>query len=387
MVRGSFVRVGAVVDCPSCHKRYRVTDSLVTHRIRSKAASPVEAEAVEAHEPSLPRMDEDGNVIGLSGLSEMMRDHPKPEPGSAPSQSMPKAARRGKETAGDSKPTPARYHAQEAERKRRRRSMYLLLGVLVGAVAVLGGGLILASRMADDEPSTAASDNGELGPGADPRVIATDAPMLHAHRLDRPQWAFINRPFIEMASDPDVRLTRESIATAPDGSRAYLARLLTDRRDLVIDGRVVLSLVDPEGNEVGRTKVGLTLLDANHPQDIRIPIAERFNDDRLQPVARVETQRREPESVFLDPENLRLTPIGVGRQSAVQVIAFNPLDETLDGIVFQITALDQLKRPIARWSTRWDQPVAPRQRVEFQTLTPLTDEDAPHHWRIEAAGR
>lgn len=362
---------------------------MVRHGIGSAPAPAIETKPLTENEPTLPRMDEEGNVIGLSGLSEMMRDHPANEPDSKTVPSMPKAARRepGPKPAADSGPKLARYHAREADRKRRRKSMYLLLGVMVGSVAVLGGGLILASRMAKDTLDKTAVAPETQGPGADPRVIADDAPMLHAHRMDRPQWAFINRPFVETVGDPDIRLSQESIATAPDGSRTYLARAMTDRRDLLTEARVLLSLVDLSGTEVARTQAGLTLLDADHPRDIRIPIAERFKDPRLQPVARVESQRREPESVFLAQSDLQLTPIGSGRRSAVHITALNPLDKTLDGLTLQITAVDRQERPIARWRVRWDQPIEPQQRMEFQTLTPLADEASAHDWHVEAAGR
>ena len=163
-VTSSFIRIGAVVTCAACDQTYRVTEA---HMTRPRPASPAAAPADPLGEhaanksPASPRLDDAGQVTGLSDLSESLDqakrrasqrkvaapdgpdlthlgDHPLP---SAP----PQPAVTGSST---SEASPRRL-ARDQARQRSHRMAYLLAGgVGVGFAAVMLGLYLAAFQSA-----------------------------------------------------------------------------------------------------------------------------------------------------------------------------------------------------------------------------------------------
>ena len=77
-----FVRHGAAVQCDGCEHRYRIKSDLVTRQITTGPKTPDgldpllrgEKGDLGIKDAGVPvHLDVDGNVVGLSGLSELMR--------------------------------------------------------------------------------------------------------------------------------------------------------------------------------------------------------------------------------------------------------------------------------------------------------------------------
>lgn len=81
MTESPFVRNGAVVRCASCQKKYRIKSSHVERVLTTGPRTLDEADSVlrtdsvdiDPDEIAPVSIDDDGNVVGLSGLSELMR--------------------------------------------------------------------------------------------------------------------------------------------------------------------------------------------------------------------------------------------------------------------------------------------------------------------------
>src|SRR5690606_11440576 len=124
LINSSFVRAGAVVVCPACQHRYRITQSHFTRYIATPVPLlPNESNLLLTREgenglttPGL-HLDDSGLVIGLSGLREAMRQDPERlGTQDQPQHSVPKAD-----------PTETRRNLTLSDPHRRaRRAAFLL---------------------------------------------------------------------------------------------------------------------------------------------------------------------------------------------------------------------------------------------------------------------
>ncbi|MCC6682001.1 MAG: hypothetical protein IT445_13960 [Phycisphaeraceae bacterium] len=137
VMRASFVRAGAVATCAGCGQRFLI-DKAHYHRLTPAAPAPgpgsEQAGATSATGSSVPgaipgalpgagvRVDESGHVIGLSGLSEMMRREAA-------------AARHAAAAPPASDPA--------WKRPRRHRSTWLMLLLLLGVIGTIGASGVL----------------------------------------------------------------------------------------------------------------------------------------------------------------------------------------------------------------------------------------------------
>ncbi|MEM6551263.1 MAG: hypothetical protein AAF750_03960 [Planctomycetota bacterium] len=206
------MRIGAVVDCPACGSRFRVDRSHVGRRA-PVALSPLSM-TIPSELPSLPGREatanSDSSVVGLSGLSELMRQQqgggeaggvggavesggsgsvikpagavkaPVPTPGaratpaSAPSGvSDPRLPKRkgggspgGKASAGSRRLEVIRRRGKAAAQRRRRRTLYAVLATACGLIAVVGLMIYVMSRPTPAPEATNAATGGPTAEGA-----------------------------------------------------------------------------------------------------------------------------------------------------------------------------------------------------------------------------
>ncbi len=202
-----FVRPGAVAVCADCRTVWRIEKDHITRSIPSAgaAAKPGDADAVSLSEaesgprPSATHGSRAGDtaIVGLSGLSEVMRSGAVPgrtnphEPallettggvaaGKAASSAGVAGSGRGTGAASATAPTnPAQRRALEAARRRRRRTLLVLFMALTVMVGTLGVAVaLMASR---EPPDGEGADGGTEVELADPN--ADLPPPLRPARL------------------------------------------------------------------------------------------------------------------------------------------------------------------------------------------------------------
>ncbi|MBX2853266.1 MAG: hypothetical protein KTR15_16140 [Phycisphaeraceae bacterium] len=184
-----FVRSGAVVRCPACEHKYRIKSAHFQREVHTGPRTLDETDSVlrsdsvdiDPDEVSPVSIDDEGNVVGLSGLSELMRwsdnqdqsqvtgtpspTRSKGKQGQATQGELPqakpaktKSGGKAKAAAPKSKPGKGRARAQALKRKKRNQ-MYILLGSVGAAVILLA--IIVPALLPEKTPTT------ETGPDQD----------------------------------------------------------------------------------------------------------------------------------------------------------------------------------------------------------------------------
>lgn len=172
-----FIRHGAVVCCASCEQRYRIKSSYVTRTVTTGPKTLDEMDPLlrgdgvdlDTDAGAAPvKIDDDGNVVGLSGLSELMRQSDAAHAQAAAiarthrdEDAPPPAARVTRPSEpGRRKPSPR----ARAGRNKKRSPLPLLLA---GALLILFAGTIggLAYVISQSGPTDPAAVNP---PDADP---------------------------------------------------------------------------------------------------------------------------------------------------------------------------------------------------------------------------
>ena len=205
-VTSSFVRVGAVVTCERCGHRYRIGEQHIKRRFVATGQGGLSGRPSGPTADAEPRLDADGNVVGLSGLSDVMRREDDAEPAVAKEASgderLPVATAVRTTRPQPSTPVSAasarssRRGAREAVRRRRAKSTYMLLGVLVLAVGMLGIGLWYAGTRTRGTGAKASADPANAGVPDDGALeLDPDLPMVKAtRRVASSSWAERSRP-------------------------------------------------------------------------------------------------------------------------------------------------------------------------------------------------
>lgn len=225
----AFVRPGAVTVCAACHSIWR-TEPAHIQRVATPrpAASPAPA-AVETTPPPRPSSPgdsalhvspDDTSLVGLSGLSDVMRGPDEP----VLDDDAPVPIGRAATPTGDP-PSPkafrqqqaqslAKRRAAEAAAKRRSRTTLVLLATLTVLVGSLG---VAVALLATKPP--AASDLPAVDPGLADPMLTNDTqvdepaaiPTLSATPLD------LRDPRLLAAARPGIRGVVELLpADAPD---------------------------------------------------------------------------------------------------------------------------------------------------------------------------
>lgn len=184
------MRSGAVVRCEACDSKYRIKSAHFVREIHTGPRTLGETDTVlrsdsvdiDPDEVSPVSIDDDGNVVGLSGLSELMRwsdtqdssqvtgvpkpGKPKRKPKPAAQEALPAAKPAKPKTKAPaastkSKPGDGRARAQAIKRKKRNNTL-ISIGAAVAAVVVIA--LIVPMLIPNNTiPNEAPSDDGTPG--------------------------------------------------------------------------------------------------------------------------------------------------------------------------------------------------------------------------------
>ncbi len=228
-----FVRHGAVVRCGACDHRYRIKSGFVTRTITTGPKTVDETDPLlrgdsvdlEADEVGAPvQIDADGNVVGLSGLTELMRQsdaaHAQAEAiartrATATEDAPPPAARVARPS---SSPRSTRSSTRRAGRRKQRNAngliiaaALLVLAVTVGLLAVVLSGVFSGDP---DDPGDTTAQNPSNDGGNTPAIAQRNDPELFP---DTPGTNDPNHP----GSDPD---GPPDVPDDPDPSRWMLVK-------------------------------------------------------------------------------------------------------------------------------------------------------------------
>lgn len=305
----AFVRPGAVTVCGHCHTIYRVEPGYV-QRVPSGPAAAVSGSDSEA-KPDPPRRrspgdtamgeagPDDTSIVGLSGLTEVMRGPDEadaeagpPTPGRVAATGQPDDPPHPRQFRQQQAQAMAQRRATEAARRRNRRTLLVLLGAMTVMIGSLGVAVALiaarppvldagaeanpmqppltpAAASSTGQPATSAASEPQLVVVArsldlrDPQLLADRRPGLRGvvellpadapEQLEPDQVAIrVNATGLADASlaGPVVLLL-----TASDAGRLIAAWQLTDPRDVRPDRprRVIARLgqfpeaADPQG--------------------------------------------------------------------------------------------------------------------------------------------
>lgn len=331
-----FVRVGAVVHCSSCTGRYRIKSSQVTRNVTTGPRTLDELDPLLSGDSvdldpdtdaSPVKIDDQGHVVGLSGLSELMRqgdakqakaglkkrakdaDALKPPPAAKvtrsakgkpspapPSVSKPKPKSKSAVAASpavtrlpDAPPADARERAQQRARQRKLQTN-LMIAAVGGTIAVVVLAVLLLMAINPDEPEAprkasnnpADPDNTQTDPPPDTGPDPRDPVMFPTDREDPtdPDPGTAGNPSDPDPRDPQLFGHDRHYSTNP--SPRYVARatasngsdrpdevpaLLTEPQILEHEGWYILSPPRGFADAAGEADVELSELQALFTND------------------------------------------------------------------------------------------------------------------------
>ncbi|MEX0746043.1 MAG: hypothetical protein WD118_10625 [Phycisphaeraceae bacterium] len=373
VLRAAFVRAGAVTDCPRCAHRYRIKETHVARKVATagedgKPSLLPGAKELASMAGARLRVAEDGHVIGLSGLSEMMQHE-----GVGVSRSRHASA-----AAGDAPPPPGRPPRTPSPSRRLNgpRSLYLIASTLCLGLAVVGVALWHASTGAPGGPRGASAG-------------AMNLPMIMAVRLSHEPWTRPNQPFdrSDHASrpNPGIRLTDTNLRMPVNGQPKLMATVTTDGPEVIWRARIDLSLVDQTDVAVARTQVDVGMVARGHGYRLQLPLPTDLAGQWLGVVSQVEVIEALEAGRLMDGAMVVPTPNAA--MPGVRLLAANTSDELMRRTLFLITAWDEDDQPIMRWRATWQQPVAPGQPIECQVVIPTLPETPVQRWGVQMMGQ
>lgn len=195
MTDSHFVRSGAVVRCPACEHKYRIKSAHFQREVHTGPRTLDETDSVlrsdsvdiDPDEVSPVSIDDEGNVVGLSGLSELMRwsdnqdqsqvtgtpsptrsrgkqeqpaEEALPQAKPVKTKAAGKSASNANASASPSKPSTGRARAQALKRKKRNQT-YILAGSVAAVVILLA---VIVPALLPGKPQTAESDPDQGDP-------------------------------------------------------------------------------------------------------------------------------------------------------------------------------------------------------------------------------
>ncbi|MFA9478548.1 hypothetical protein ACERK3_09595 [Phycisphaerales bacterium AB-hyl4] len=377
VLRAAFVRAGAVTDCARCAHRYRIKDSQIARKV---LATPGGGEAGGGQGTLLPgakelasmagarlRVDDDGNVIGLSGLSEMMRHEGVGTP--------------RRRSADDAPPPPGRPARTPLPTATTRltgpRSLYMIACTLCLGLVVVGVALWHASSVAP----------GRAGAGAG----QADLPMIMAVRLSHEPWERPGEPYDRSqqagrAAD-GVRLIDTNLGMPINGQPMLSASVVTSRPDVVSRARVHVSLIDQTGMEVARTRADVAMIARDQRYRLLLPVPTDLTQSwlDLRVSSRVEVLDSVEDGRLM--EGAVAMPMTNASVRGLRLLAANTETVSMRRTLFLITAMDEGGYPIMRWRAMWNRPSAPDQPIECQIIIPTLPDTPVDRWDVQMVGQ
>ena len=372
----SFVRVGAMVACEACGHRYRIAEAHV--RRRGAAPEPQPAQRSDAlkvgdggESDARQRLDAEGNVIGLSGLSEMMRRE---------------AASSGPTAAGPTPPRRRRTPPQPPARRPVALGRGVMLGLAAAGVAVVffGLGLALWNLL-----------GGDTNAGPPPGLVdlpAAELPETHGSILARRHQPW-HRGAENPEPDPEAQARAAELLSV--GSLRFdrladgtpVLRVVVDRLSEMPlpDATAELTLLDEAGQPLAYTSLALALLGPAAEQHLALALPPDLASRAADARARLAAEAPVEGAQSLDARFAGLR--GQGRERAVRVRLHNDTPVHVERVAVLVVALDERGWPLASWRAKRREEIAPGAWTEFMVRTSAEHAPSPAQWRVEAAGR
>lgn len=395
VVASPFVRVGAVVACARCSAKYRIAENHVKRKVGALAASqaaPPNGGRPAGDDLEFQSTDDligeagDGHVIGLSGLSEMMRQETAGKHEAKPAKPAPPIP------AG--RPPAHRAPAPSARRRRTDRMVYAIIGGLVLAIGVVGGLLWYMMQTGDRSPFSAMFSGNDappaVGDGPAPLIPGTEEsaltydwiPLAEPKPIAEPVWERRDEPFRAGITDHSVWLINEARVFTENAQEHFTATLVCDGDGVIASAVVHLSMVSEEGRTLAQTRVPVTLLGPSMPQPLRVPLPRDLPEGYHDVESSIEVLERIPGGVFFTQGAVE--PIQAAKDTYL-VSAVNLNDTAVERVVAVLTGVDTRGRAVAQWRVDSAQAVEPRGSVQFRAK--LVPPEPVAQWKVEAAGR
>lgn len=286
----AFVRSGAVVRCPTCQHKYRIKGSHVERVVLTGPRTLDESDSVlrtdsvdiEPDEVAPVSIDDEGNVVGLSGLSELMRwsdaqgskeklnqrvQEEAKQPSAPPS--APPAAKPARKKPSKAKTKPGRSAQAATSRRPRGKARrknntqaYLIVGGLV--LVLVGGGIaavIAFGGGGQTQQETVAGGGEEVGgeqkppeqPVDPPKGPGPGDPSSTTQVVTTPGYTLPRKP----SPNPDPKFVASWIQADPTVPPADVPTVLTPGKAVLSEGWYVTT--PPRGTADAVAEVGVEL--------------------------------------------------------------------------------------------------------------------------------
>ena len=405
-----FVRSGAVVRCPSCENKYRIKSSHFDREIHTgprtvdETDTILRSDSVDIDPDEVPpvSIDDEGNVVGLSGLSELMRwSDAKPGAGDTDVSSavngrtgkhaapLPRAMPAASSTSSAA-PSTGRARAQ-AMKRRKRNKMLIMMGVT--AVVVIGTAVIIINMLGGDSPEVVdedpptkpprdetpvITDGPAQDPGDDPQdPTDVEDPSLFVDPNQpepNPESLFVAPWLVQNSADPPADVPTMLTPTRPlvhegwyvmapprgpadasgvsnvelgqlvetdlgEGTTLLSSTITNSSPQMVMKGELHIMLLDGTSNVFAETYVPLAMIGPRSRQLFAMTIPTRYWKRARGTRAAVLVQE------WTDPvpqiDDVRLQSAGQGLSTALRVSVKNDGDKALRGAMIYLTAINE----------------------------------------------
>lgn len=311
-----FVRSGAVVRCDACDQKYRIKSGHFERVIHSGPRTLDETDSVlrsdsvdiDPEEIAPVSIDDDGNVVGLSGLSELMRfsddqaqtdvDHviqkdkaKRKSKKQANDEPLPQAKavspKRSKKTTKEPTPTTARERAQALKRKKQHK-LYIMLGssalILLVFIAILIP--MMLPDDADNDNDNGDDPDGDTFVGTEPSPPDqtpspdTDTGKDIAPKPDNDDLLFTNAD--KPSPNPATKFVPPWSPSATSPLSQDVPTVLTPAKHLTHEGWYVMTPPRGSADATGDTNVKLNQLTAAKLNDTTTRLTGSINNNTNQ---------------------------------------------------------------------------------------------------------
>lgn len=446
-----FVRSGAVVRCPACESKYRIKSAYFQREVHTgprtldETDSVLRSDSVDIDPDEMPpvSIDDDGNVVGLSGLSELMRwsDNQAANQSTDVSSAVHERASHdhtdalpAAKSTSKKKKQPAvglgRARAQALKRKKRNKmvitlsSTAIVLVVLVFVIVQLLGNELTKIATDDIKPAKPApntpakinptdpsqpdttqdptppnevdlfNDPNQPEPNPDIRFVApwlnenSDTPpadiptvLTTATTLNHEGWYVMNPP--RGSADASGVTTVQLGPVTPsllNDSLTLLATSLTNSSDqTMMQGELHIMLLDSTGNVFAETYTPLAMIGPRSKQPYALTIPTRYWKRSRGLRAAVTVQDWADQTQPL--QDVRLHPTNLGPSSVLRISAKHIGDKTLRNVTILINATDNDGNAIANFLLKEENLyIRPNHWLDLIVQTPLPPSKQTANW-------
>ncbi len=446
-----FVRSGAVVRCTACENKYRIKSAYVEREVHTgprtldETDTVLRSDSVDIDPDEMPpvSIDDEGNVVGLSGLSELMRWSDNQAANQSTDVSSAVHDRATTETAaplptaksvsGNNEQTVVgigRARAQAMKRKKRIRMIATLSGTGVVLIVLV---FILAQLFAGGSPDVAEDNDKPVDPSGD-NPVAIDpldptppdgtkdptqpkevdlfnnpnqpvpnpnkrfvAPWLEENKADPPVdiptvltpatplthegWYVMNPPrgSADASGVSNVELGQIHEIPLADGQTLLSSSLTNSSPQAMVRGELHIMLLDSTGNVFAETYAPLAMIGPRSKQPYALTIPTRYWKRSRSVRAAVTVKEWAEKTDKL--EDVRLHPADLGEASAVRISAKHTGDKTLRRVMILINATDVDGNAIAGFLLEEENLyIRPNHWLDLVIATPLPPGTQATHW-------